>query len=110
MQTETVLFEGGFFSLLWSGMRFMFATLYKGIGIYVVVLLPFFLFEFIPYNAAAWIALAISVPFWFGLSPLLLTQFSNHVFDLSVNRTQYPQNYRRGLAKSEDEKTASGEK
>lgn len=104
MESQTILFEGGFAQLFLSGCRFMFATLYQGIGIYALMLVPFLLFEFVPFAVADWVALLLCSFFWLGLAELLLMQWSNHVFDFSVNRKQYPQNYRKGL--SSDEKSS----
>lgn len=101
MESQTILFEGGFSRLFLSGCRFMFATLYQGIGIYLLMLVPFLLFEFVPFTVADWVALLLCSFFWLGLAELLLMQWSNHVFDCSVNRKQYPQNYRKGLAQNE---------
>lgn len=99
MQTETIFYEGGFFQLMKWAIRLVYPTLYKGIGIYLLILIPFFVVEFVPWLIGLFVTIAVCGVFYFGFSQLILMQFANHVYDLSVNKTQYPQNYRKGLAK-----------
>lgn len=103
MMSEATLFEGGFFSLFMSSLRLCYATLFKGILIYLIVLLPLLIYEFLPFQLFNMIGLLVGAFFYFGLSTLCLTLFCNSVYDQSVFKNQYPEMYRKGLAKEHEE-------
>lgn len=92
-----IFFDGKFLIQLWSSFRFVLATLYKGIGIFAVILIPFIVYEFVPYRLADYLDIVFVAVIHAGLSELLLIQFANHIFDQSVNKKDFPQNYRKGL-------------
>ncbi len=97
--SEATNFEGGYLSLLRSSFRLSMASLYKGIWVYLVFLLPLIVYEFVPGTVLRLIGVMIGAFFVFGFSCLLLCLFCNHVYDHSVFKTQYPEMYRKGLAK-----------
>ena len=103
MMSEATMFEGGFFSLFTSSLRLSYATLYKGILFYLIVLLPLLIYEFLPFQLFNLIGLLVGAFIYFGLSALCLTLFCNSVYDQSVFKTQYPEMYRKGLAKEKEE-------
>lgn len=99
MLSEATMFEGGYFSLLASSFRLCFASLLKGLPIYLMVMLPLLLFEFLPFPYFNLAGVLVGAFFHFGFSLACLTLFCNHVYDRSVFKTQYPELYRKGLAK-----------
>lgn len=103
MLSEATMFEGGYFSLLVSSFRLCFASLLKGLPIYLMVMLPLLLFEFLPFPYFNLAGVLVGAFFHFGFSLACLTLFCNHVYDRSVFKTQYPELYRKGLAKEAGE-------
>ncbi len=101
MQTQTILYQVTFKQLLNNAMRFTFGYLHKNILIFILVMIPFLLFEFIPYNFAIWISIFISMVFYFGFAQVVFMAFSLHVFDMTINKNQFKEIYRKGLKKNE---------
>lgn len=97
IQTQTVLYQASFTQLLVNSIKFSFGMILKNIGVFVIVQIPFFVFEFVPFNIAQWISLGVEGVFYFGFSFFILSLYSNHVFDLTINK-KFPENIRKGLA------------
>ena len=103
--TQTILYKGNFWQLFINGIRFMVGMFGWNLLIFLVILLPFLVYEFVPFSIAQYIAIAISLLFYFGFSIFLFTLYSHSLFDLTINQ-DYPEIYRKGLTK-EEEKSSS---
>jgi hypothetical protein len=68
-----------------------------------MAMLPLLLFEFLPFPYFNLAGVLVGAFFHFGFSLACLTLFCNHVYDRSVFKTQYPELYRKGLAKEAGE-------
>jgi len=102
MQTQTILFEASLFQLFRNGLKFTFGMFLKNLGIFALILWPFFIYEFVPnINGISYFqygVVAFEAIFYFGFSFIVFSLYSNHVFDLTINKNQFPQNIRKGLA------------
>ena len=103
--TQTILYKGNFWQLFINGIRFMVGMFGWNLLIFLVILLPFLVDEVVPFSIAQYIAIAISLLFYFGFSIFLFTLYSHSLFDLTINQ-DYPEIYRKGLTK-EEEKSSS---
>ncbi len=101
MATQTILYQASFKQLLLNGILFCFGYLYKNIFILLISCLPFIFFEFSLIDILKWLSVLISMGFYFGFSQVVLTSFSFHVFDLTINKKQFKDYLRKGLAKNE---------
>lgn len=99
--SQSVIYKATTFQLINNAIRFTFGAIGKNILILLVVLLPWFTFEFIPFAIAEWISVAISGIFYFGFSTIIFTLYSHSIFDKTINMKQYPEIYRKGLNKDE---------
>lgn len=99
--TQNVLYKGSFFQFFLNGIRFLIGMFGWNILIFLVVLFPFLVYEFVPFSVAQYIAIAVSLLFYFGFSIFVFTLYSHSIFDLTINQ-DYPKIYRKGLAKEKD--------
>ncbi len=99
MQSQAILYQGTMISFLKNGICFTFGTILKTIGVFALVMLPFFTYEFIPFLSAKIITLIICMVFYFGFSELVLMIYSISVFDETVNKKQYPEVRYKGIDK-----------
>lgn len=100
--TQTILYQDTLNKFIKNGLLFTFGSLNKNLGIFLIVLFPFLIYEFVPINNIKWIAILLSGFFYFGFGTLLFTIYSNHLFDKTINIKQFPEIYRKGLAKDEN--------
>ena len=96
--TQTILYKGSFWQLFVNGVRFLVGMFGWNLLIFLIVLLPFLVYEFVPFTIAQYIAIAISLLFYFGFSIFVFTLYSHSLFDLTINQ-DYPEIYRKGLSK-----------
>ena len=99
--TQTVLYKGSFFQFFVNGIRFLLGMFGWNILIFLLVLLPFLTYEFIPFSIAQYISIAVALLFYFGFSIFVFTLYSHALFDLTIN-DEYPEIYRKGLAKEKE--------
>lgn len=99
VQTQTVIYQGGFFQLAWNGFKFLFGAFLSNIPMFLVYFLMFLCFEFIPYAVASYITIGLSALFYFGFSTFAFTLYSDSLFDKSINPRLYPEIIRKGLKK-----------
>lgn len=102
LMSETVIYEGGFFSLLSNGFRFTFGAILLNIPLIGAYLLPFIILEFIPYIAAIVTSYLFATIFYFAFASLFFTLYSHSLFDRSINKDHYPEIIRKGLAKTNE--------
>lgn len=104
MQTQTILYNATISQLFFNSIKFTFGMFLKNLGIFAILLLPFFLFEFVPsingIDIFQFAVIGVEAVFYFGFSFLVFSLYSNHVFDLSINKN-YPENIRKGLANND---------
>jgi len=100
--TQTILYSDTLKKFIRNGLLFTFGYLNKNIGVFIIMLLPFIIYEFVPINNIKWMTILISGFFYFGFGTLLFTIYSNHIFDKTINIKQFPQIYRKGLIKDEN--------
>jgi len=104
LQTESVIYEGGFIHLLWNGFRFVFGSFLTNIPMFLVFFAPFLAFEFVPLYSVSFSMIGIEAIFYFGFSAFFFTEYSYYLFDKSINKKQYPEIIRKGLGKKEEGK------
>lgn len=104
MQTQTILYSATISQLFLNAIKFTFGSFLKNLGIFFILLLPLFLFEFIPslngVDYFQYVSIVLEGIFYFGFSYLVFSLYSNHVFDLTINK-KYPENIRKGLANND---------
>lgn len=102
---QSVLYIGTFRNFLLNGIKFLVWKILSNIGIFLLILIPFFIFEFVPsINGIEYFQYAILIfegLFYFAFSFLCFILYSNSLFDLTINKN-YPEMIRKGLAKEKD--------
>lgn len=94
---QSIIYQASFIQYLVNSVKFTLGALYKNVPIFIIVLLPYLLFEFVPLNIVSWLMCALAWLFYFGFSTLVFTLYSHSIFDISINKKTYPQIYRKGL-------------
>ena len=98
--TQGIIYQGSFLMLFKNGVRFTFGMFGWNLLIFLLVLLPFLTYEFIPFPIAQYISIAVALLFYFGFSLFVFTIYSHSIFDLTIN-DDYPEIYRKGLEREE---------
>ncbi|MCH5180956.1 MAG: hypothetical protein J1F32_07060 [Erysipelotrichales bacterium] len=101
MQTQTIFYENSFKQSFKNGIRFLVGTVLKSLGLFVVLFLPFILYEFVPNGTVKLIAILISAIIYFGILELTFMCHSLELFDKYINKKQHPDYYLKGLDKVE---------
>ena len=99
---QSVIYKGSFVQFMNNSIRFTFGMIGWNFLILILVLLPFFTYEFIPFALAKYISLAVCGLFYFEFSMFVFSIYSHAIFDLTLN-DNYPEIYRKGLSKEEIE-------
>lgn len=102
---QSVLYVDKYSHALLNGFKFTFGTILKSFGIGLLLLLPFFLYEFVPSVYVEYIVIGVYGLFYFGLGVLSFTLFAHSVFDQTINKNQYPELVNKGLAKEKGDET-----
>lgn len=100
--TQTIIYQDTLTTFMKNGLLFTFGSLNKNLGIFIIILFPFIIYEFVPINNIKWMAILISGFFYFGFGSLLFSIYSNYLFDKTINIKQFPEIYRKGLIKNEN--------
>ena len=98
--TQSLIYKGTFIQLLSNSVKFTFGMFGWNLLILLVVLFPFLCYEFIPFQIAQYIAIGVSLLFYFTFSLFVFTIYSHSIFDLTINQ-DYPEIYRKGLTEEE---------
>lgn len=101
VQTETILYQGGFFQLFANAVRFIFGAFLTNVPIFLAYFALFLVFEFVSYYQVSFAMMGLSGIFYFGFSSFFFSNYSNYLFDKSINKKQYPDLIRKGLRQSE---------
>ncbi len=99
MQSQNILYQGTIAAFFKNGIRFVFGTILKSTGVFALIMLPFFTYEFIPFLSAKIVTLIICMVFYFGFIELLLMLYSISVFDETINKNQYQEVRYKGINK-----------
>lgn len=99
--TQSVIYKGTSLQLFSNAAKFTFGMVGWNFLILIIVLLPFFVYEFIPFALARYIALGVSGLFYFEFSIFVFTIYSHAIFDMTINEN-YPEIYRKGLVPEEE--------
>ena len=105
VETQIMLYHASASQLLGNAAKFVFAGGIKGLGVFALVTLPLFLYEFVPSSLAQWIIILVCGLFYFGFSFFGFTLYSHSIFDQAINIKSYPEIYHKGLA-GQKEKTS----
>lgn len=102
MQTQTILYNATFVQLFKNALKFTFGSFLKNLGIFSILLLPFFIYEFVPsinnVDYFQYAMFGLEGVFYFGFSFLIFTLYSNSIFDMTINKNQFPEYVRKGLS------------
>ena len=101
--TQSIIYEGSFSQLSRNAIKFTFGMFGWNLLIFLLILLPFLTYEFIPFPIAQYISIAVALLFYFGFSLFVFTIYSHAIFDLTIN-DDYPEIYRKGLCKEKPSK------
>ncbi len=101
MQTQTIFYENSFMLSLKNGVKFLVGTILKSLGLFVLLFLPFILFEFVPISAVKIVAIILSAFIYLGMLELTFICYSLALFDQHINKKQYPEYYLKGLNNDE---------
>lgn len=99
--TQSVLYVGQVRQLMGNAMRFTFGMFGWNILIFLLVLLPFIVFEVVSYLPSqffliVYIFFFVCVLFYFEFEIFVFSIYSHSLFDLTIN-DDYPEIYRKGL-------------
>lgn len=99
--TQSVLYIGKARQLIGNAMRFTFGMFGWNILIFLLVLLPFIVFEVVSYLPSqffliVYIFFFVCVLFYFEFEIFAFSIYSHSLFDLTIN-DDYPEIYRKGL-------------
>lgn len=100
--TQSILYNATQSQLITNSVRFMIGKPLRNLAIFIILFLPFMLYEFLPFNIAHWIVMGVCAIWYFGINSLIFTIYSHYLFDLSINK-KYPEIYRKGLAPIDNE-------
>lgn len=100
--TQNIIYKGKTSQFFANAAKFTFGMIGWNFLILIIVLLPFFVYEFVPFALARYIAIAVSALFYFEFSIFVFSIYSHAIFDLTLN-DNYPEIYRKGLTKEEIE-------
>lgn len=95
---EIILYTGSFFSLWKNGIIFLFGAFLTNIPIYLSFMVPFLIFEFVPYFEAQIAMMAFEAIYYFAFSSFFFTIYSYSLFDKSINKKSFPSLVRKGLS------------
>lgn len=101
IQGQCLFYRASISQLVHNSIRFFIGDFLRAIGLTLLVLLPFLLFEFIPYMIAQGIVILICLLFYFAFADSACVLYFMHLFDRVINKTHYPEIYRKGLIKDE---------
>ncbi len=96
---QASLYSSSFFLLYLNGWRFFLGKFISNLGIYLLLLLPYILFESLPYLAVFILAALLLSLFYFAFSVFVFVLYSHAIFDKTINAKQFPELIRKGLGK-----------
>ena len=99
--TQNIIYKATFNQYISNSIRFTFGMAGWNMLILLVVLFPFFIYEFVPFALARYIAIGIAALFYFEFSVFVFSIYSHAIFDLTIN-DDYPEIYRKGLSKEDN--------
>lgn len=105
LSSQSILYTGNWFSLLFNGFKLVIGGILTNLPIFIVIFLPFLVYEFVPSFWVQIASLVVEGVFYFSFSAFLLTLYSNYLFDKSINRNQFPELYRKGLLRYKESDT-----
>lgn len=102
--SQSILYKGSKAQLFMNSIKFTFGMFGWNLLIFLVVLFPFFIYEFVPFLIAGYIAIIIASLFYFELSVFVFMIYSFAIYDLTLN-LDYPEIYRKGLTEEIEKPT-----
>lgn len=96
IMTQSIIYNATQGQLFANAFRFIAGKPLKNLGIFVIMFVPFILYEFLPFNIAHWIIFGVCAIWHFGFSSLIFSLYSFYMFDLTLNKT-YVEIFRKGL-------------
>lgn len=97
---QTLIYSSSVKQLIFTGFKFMMGKIVPNIGLFILILLPYFLIDFI--QIMAFITVFILLLGYTGLMLLLFNIYAFYLFDEYINKDLYQENYHMGLMKDED--------
>ena len=101
VMTQAIFYTGTWRQFFKNGFKFMIGTIFKTLGVSIMFLLPFILFEFIGNFTLTLIILIGCLVFYFGISELVVLIYMVDIYDKTINKKQFPEIYRKGIQKDE---------
>ena len=96
---QSSLYASSYLSLYLNGWRFFLGKFLPNLGVFLMLLFPYFLFELLPYLATfVSVALLLSL-FYLAFSVFVFVLYSHSIFDKTINEKQFPELIRKGLEK-----------
>lgn len=99
---QSSLYNLTFGKLLKNSFILTFKRLFSGIGVTILSLLPILLFKFMPWIFVQLIGSFITLVFGISFAITMQTVFCHGVFDVFINRQQYPDFVGLGLSKGKN--------
>lgn len=96
---QASLYSSSYVSLYLNGWRFFLGKFLSNLGIFLMLLFPYFLFELLPYLVTFILVLLLLSLFYFAFSVFVFVLYSHSVFDRTINAKQFPELIRKGLGK-----------
>ena len=101
VMTQAIFYTGTFGQFFKNGFKFMIGTIFKTLGVSIMFLLPYILFEFVGNFYVLLIVVLGSLVFYFGISELVLLLYTVDIYDKTINKKQFPEIYRKGIQNDE---------
>ena len=96
---QSTIYEDRFLSLSWNSIKFLVGKILTNIPMFLLVLFPLILMEFLPYLLATILSFFFLFLFWLGFASLAFTLYAHSIFDKAINQNQFPEIVRKGLQK-----------
>lgn len=99
---QSSLYNMSFVQLLKSSFILTFKRLFSGIGVTLLSLLPILIFKFMPWVFVQIIGACVTAVFGISFAVTMQTVFCHGVFDVFINKRQYPDFVGLGLRKGKN--------
>ncbi len=97
--SQYVFYNARITQFLTNSVRFLIGDFFRLIGVTLVMVLPFMLFSLIPNFYVQMVVVVVCGLFYFGFATGMFMLYSMYIFDRTINKKNYPEIYKKGLAK-----------
>lgn len=103
IQGQCLFYNVTFIQSISNAIKFFIGDFLRIIGITLITLVPFFLFDLVPLMMFQIGVVIVCLVFYFGFTCSISVLYFMYLFDKTINIKQYKEIYKKGLAKNESE-------